>query len=282
MHYVVGDVHGCYREMIQLIEKIQHQDPNAVYIFVGDYLDRGPAVVDTLKWFMRNISEEGKYQTVLGNHEDLVLQWYYACKGELTNENLETLDLPAFHYGLEKELINAGLYTKTYLEKIVSFLSSLPMYKEIDVELVNGSKQRYIIAHAFVPDRMEKDRRAYLYSRNHLWGYHGEGILIHGHTPTISRDWTMRHVDGRPGMIGYTGSNCINVDSGCVYHLAYGASAPCFLSAFCLETQTEISNSSLEERFEWYLKEVGDEFYLRNPVETVKSYVELYKEKYKI
>lgn len=48
MHYVIGDVHGCFKEMLALLKKIEENDPEALIIFVGDFIDRGPAVRDVL------------------------------------------------------------------------------------------------------------------------------------------------------------------------------------------------------------------------------------------
>lgn len=76
MHYVVGDVHGCYDELMALLRKIEKRDSEARIIFVGDFINRGPSVWDVLHWAMENITSDGKYQTVRGNHEQLVLDWY--------------------------------------------------------------------------------------------------------------------------------------------------------------------------------------------------------------
>ena len=40
MHYVIGDVHGCYDEMMALLHKIESADPDAEIIFVGDFIEK--------------------------------------------------------------------------------------------------------------------------------------------------------------------------------------------------------------------------------------------------
>ena len=52
MHYVIGDVHGCYDEMIALLQKIEERDSEAIIYFVGDFIDRGPKVWEVLEWAM--------------------------------------------------------------------------------------------------------------------------------------------------------------------------------------------------------------------------------------
>ena len=44
MHYVIGDVHVCYDELMLLLQKIEAKDKDARYIFVGDFIDRGKQV----------------------------------------------------------------------------------------------------------------------------------------------------------------------------------------------------------------------------------------------
>ena len=44
MHYVVGDVHGCFDDLMAMIETIEKRDEDARIIFVGDSINRGPKV----------------------------------------------------------------------------------------------------------------------------------------------------------------------------------------------------------------------------------------------
>ena len=40
MHYVIGDVHGCYDELMRLLQKIEEKDNDAIIYFVGAYIIR--------------------------------------------------------------------------------------------------------------------------------------------------------------------------------------------------------------------------------------------------
>ena len=70
--YVVGDIHGCYDELIELYHKIdEHSNGDFRMIFVGDYVDRGPdskKVVD----FVMKMQKRGDI-ALMGNHEDMIL-----------------------------------------------------------------------------------------------------------------------------------------------------------------------------------------------------------------
>ena len=51
MRWVIGDVHGMLRPLEGLLEAVRSADPDAHFIFVGDYVNRGPdtrGVIDLL------------------------------------------------------------------------------------------------------------------------------------------------------------------------------------------------------------------------------------------
>ena len=38
----IGDIHGCYHTMVDLLLKINYDSATDTLIFLGDYIDRGP------------------------------------------------------------------------------------------------------------------------------------------------------------------------------------------------------------------------------------------------
>jgi len=65
--YIIGDVHGCYKTMLALIEKLPKDEE---IIFVGDLIDRGPMSKEVVQWVMDNPK---KCRSVVGNHEQMLL-----------------------------------------------------------------------------------------------------------------------------------------------------------------------------------------------------------------
>ena len=64
--YAIGDVQGCYDELIQLLDKISFKDDRDQLWFTGDLVNRGPKSLQTL----RRIRAMGANAiTVLGNHD---------------------------------------------------------------------------------------------------------------------------------------------------------------------------------------------------------------------
>jgi len=74
--YAVGDVHGSLDKLKALIEACrQHADGRALqFVFLGDYIDRGPDSAGVVSFMMRLHDEMGDRLIALrGNHEAFVL-----------------------------------------------------------------------------------------------------------------------------------------------------------------------------------------------------------------
>jgi serine/threonine protein phosphatase 1 len=61
---VIGDIHGCYRELMELIEKAAIAEGDRI-IALGDILDRGPDSPAVLDFFQRSLAAD----SLMGNHE---------------------------------------------------------------------------------------------------------------------------------------------------------------------------------------------------------------------
>ena len=62
---VIGDVHGCYKELVELLDRAGvSNNPDAIVIFVGDLVNKGPQCKEVLD-LVRDI---GAY-SVRGNHD---------------------------------------------------------------------------------------------------------------------------------------------------------------------------------------------------------------------
>lgn len=262
MHYAIGDVHGCYDEMIGLIEKIEAKDPDAKIYFVGDFIDRGPDVYKCIQWMMKNIKPGGKYQSVRGNHEQMVIEWYDEfCKwaktleenGEKIEEHLS--DMPGTFYDFCDLLVENEILDQEKIREIVDMFKSLPLSIEVEITSVYGVPLTYRIVHACY-DHQAVDAQVFqdkcLWERYHVNTYNND-IIVHGHTPTISGDYRGPW-GNRKGMICYDLGD-INVDGGCVFSHTRHMNYPCFLCAICFETLEEIYSGTLEE---WAQKDEPD------------------------
>jgi protein phosphatase len=79
---VIGDVHGCYVELLKLLEKlgyvleegvISHPKGRKV-VFLGDLCDRGPSNADVFDLVYTNW-RAGRVEWVMGNHDNMLARW---------------------------------------------------------------------------------------------------------------------------------------------------------------------------------------------------------------
>ena len=78
---VVGDVHGCYQPLKELTDKYDIEDESNLFIFVGDYFDRGIQNLETLD-FLFNIYQKKNVVLLEGNHESHWKDWAFGEKRE--------------------------------------------------------------------------------------------------------------------------------------------------------------------------------------------------------
>lgn len=243
--YVIGDVHGCYYEFKELVKGILLKDPKAQFILVGDIIDRGPQTLEMLSWAMKNVNRTGsRFKMIRGNHEHLKINYLEEYLGGLKEGLYKSLnDLHEDDYNFKSVLLQNNISNER-IEYILKFFKSLPFFYETDVMLKqhNGTekKRHFIIVHSDI-DRMyfnqdetfkkrvvtEKGARDIrrtgrthpydyiLWNRNYF-GHAGlkHTIIVHGHTPTISHDLTIR--GAKSGYIDFK-CNDINVDCGLVF-----------------------------------------------------------------
>ena len=72
---IIGDIHGCSKSLISLLEKLGYKQKNGIYqqtgyqvIFLGDFIDRGPYQREVIN-IVRPMIDNGFAQSVMGNHE---------------------------------------------------------------------------------------------------------------------------------------------------------------------------------------------------------------------
>ncbi|MBU0728537.1 MAG: serine/threonine protein phosphatase [Proteobacteria bacterium] len=67
--YVIGDIHGCHRSLLQLLDNIKPDIHNDTIIFLGDYIDRGPDSKEVINEILLLQARHDNVVTLMGNHE---------------------------------------------------------------------------------------------------------------------------------------------------------------------------------------------------------------------
>lgn len=210
--FVIGDIHGCFIAMKELIENQIQLSKDDKLIFLGDYIDRGPDSKKVLDYIMDLQNNDYDIITLRGNHESMFINAWY-------NENL-----------ISKWILNGGSETllsfgtdklKNIDSKYMQFLENLKFYYELD---------KYIFVHAGFNDNIENP-----FSDNYsmLWNSReqyfnpllNDRTIIHGHAP-VPLNIIQKQITNNTGVI--------NIDGGCTYaNIRYGK-----LIAFEVNTRT--------------------------------------------
>ena len=97
MQYVISDIHGCYEEYMELLQKINLSQEDWLFI-LGDAIDRGPEPIKVIQDLMKR--ENITY--IIGNHDYMFLHFMRKMKlGLLEIEKLSEEDLSDFYAYLE-------------------------------------------------------------------------------------------------------------------------------------------------------------------------------------
>jgi protein phosphatase len=209
---LVGDVHGCYAELVRLLEKLgyciggtreapQVQAPEGRRaLFLGDLVDRGPDSPGVLRLVMHMVAA-GTALCVPGNHDVKLMRSLNGANVRVTHGLAETLAQ------LEQE--DAG-----FKREIAAFVDTLVSHYVLD----DG---RLVVAHAGLKQELQgrasaRVREFALYGETtgetdeyglpvrHDWArdYRGSAMVVYGHTPVPAAEWVNRTL-------------CI--DTGCVF-----------------------------------------------------------------
>ncbi|WP_024866368.1 metallophosphoesterase [Butyrivibrio sp. FCS014] len=232
--YAVSDIHGCYDELLKLMELIRFSDEDTLYV-IGDCVDRGPKPVEVLKWMM----SRPNVIPIVGNHENMMMRVLLpGLKEADSEESIEkTLtmdfltDVNLWYLSDNGGRITAECFrklTKYEREELLEYVQEFSLYEEVTV-----GDRRFVLVHTIGDDirslsDLENvdiyDLNDFLIARPDFEGkWDGEDIFVIGHTPT----WFL----GKKDNSVFRNGNLIDIDCGCVM----GGR----LAALCLETLEE-------------------------------------------
>ena len=169
----IGDIHGCYELLLDLVERSVMFDPDEDrLVFLGDYLDRGAnskEVVDYVSGLKKHYP--GQIVLLKGNHEDLALR-AMLCIGD---EEACTHARMLWYLNGGQATVNSFRGIEKARQTLIPFIGSLELYHETE---------EHIFVHAGIPYGKSPETAS---SDEILWdrsySYNGRKTLIVGHSP---------------------------------------------------------------------------------------------------
>ena len=220
---LIGDVHGCCTELEELLKQLGYvatveTDPSSFWhfptyrhpegrkaIFLGDLVDRGDRVLDTLK-LVHNMLAVDSAMCILGNHENKLMR-------KLNGKNVK------LNHGLEQTMAEIEAIPVAERDvattEINTWLKSLISHYVLD----DG---KLVVAHAGLREELQGRGSGYvrnfaLYGETtgeidfqfgfpvrYQWAndYRGKAMVVYGHVPVLEAEWL---------------NNTLDIDTGCVF-----------------------------------------------------------------
>lgn len=208
---IVGDIHGCFAELEELLQKLGYQIERGErytithpegrrLIFLGDLVDRGPNSPKVLRLVIDAVAS-GIAFCVNGNHDEKLKKKLMG--GEVT-----------IAHGLQQTLDQLAAESEEFGREVLHFLQGLRSHY-----LLDGGK--LAVAHAGVKEEHlgrgspairefclfgettgEIDKFGLPVRYDWAREYRGETLVIYGHTPILQPEWI---------------NNTLNIDTGCVF-----------------------------------------------------------------
>lgn len=191
---VIGDVHGHYDGLMNLLDTIAPEASDQVY-FLGDLIDRGPQSYQVIE-FVKN----SPYQSLLGNHEHLLLEAF-------PNGQVYAPALQAWLQSGGRATV-ASYTDMDVLVEHVQWIRTLPTYLDLgDVWLVHAGvhpemplEQQGYAEFCWIRDEFHRSTQPYF----------SDKVIITGHTITFTFQGVV------PGAIA-RGQGWLGIDTG-AYH----------------------------------------------------------------
>jgi hypothetical protein len=153
---IIGDIHGNATQLLEILCKLGYSDQNGYYthsesdrkaIFVGDFIDRGPEIRETLS-IVRLMAENGAAYAVMGNHEYNALCFHTKRAGK---DNCWLREHSKKNVKQHEETLQQFKDHNDEWQEYLKWFKTLPLCLEIE---------SFCVVHAaWIPSEIEKIRR---------------------------------------------------------------------------------------------------------------------------
>ena len=129
MYDIIGDVHGHADQLKSLLKKMGYlllgdcySHPTRKAVFVGDFINRGPKIRETLN-LIRKMVENGSAHAILGNHELYAILYYLRdTEGKYYKKRI-----PKYQLQINQTLEEFAAFKEEFKSHL-KWLRTLPLY----------------------------------------------------------------------------------------------------------------------------------------------------------
>ena len=243
--YAIGDIQGCFDDLLRLLDKIKFDDKYDQLWFAGDLVNRGPKSLETLR-FVKSLGSSAV--SVLGNHDLHLIAAAYKQRKPNKKDSLQQIlqapdcdellhwlrRRPLFHHNHDFCLLHAGLPPQW------DFFKTKKMALKAE-QVIQGSDHVEFFKQMYgdKPDRWDSDLKGMdkirfivnCFTRIRYCDIDGRLDFIHsgavGSQPKHLMPWftvperkaaDMQIIFGHWSTLGYyQGHNCYAIDTGCLW-----------------------------------------------------------------
>jgi len=212
--FAVGDIHGC-KELLniihnKIIEASKNKEGEKLLIYLGDYIDRGSKVKETIDTIINFKPKDFKCVFLRGNHDQMLLDFVNNKQNSLGtwlyNNGIATLKSYCGST-IANKLNNSSSREQSIRETLIKSLPSshLKFFNDLQFSYI---WKDYFFVHAGIDPNRPLDNQRKI---DMIWtrapeflasDQYFEKMIVHGHTPNE---------------IVEEKSNRINLDTGAVY-----------------------------------------------------------------
>ncbi|KWX80129.1 polynucleotide kinase-phosphatase [Paenibacillus jilunlii] len=216
---VIGDIHGCYDEMLELLGRLGYTPDDAglyrhpdgrTLISVGDVMSRGPKSLDTMRFWKKHC-DAGTARMIDSNHGWKIAR-YLSGRQVTLGHGDENIAAELAQLALEA----GGEEADALREELKQFLLSAPSH----LVLCREGVRRVVVAHAGIRDEYigKQSKRIQDFCR------YGDTDGLDATGAPVRKEWYVEHESGELIVWGHDPrpyptvvKNTVNIDQGAVF-----------------------------------------------------------------
>ncbi|MGN7478564.1 AAA family ATPase [Solibacillus silvestris] len=215
---IIGDIHGCYDEMIVLLKELGYEQRGDVYVHpagrrlisVGDIMSRGPKSIETMKFWLNQIEAGLSYMTD-SNHGWKIARWLEG-KNVSLNHGDELVEQEFTEYAK----VHGEETAKALKERFANMLLKAPSH----YILTRNNITQAVVTHAGIKDHYigKESKRISDFCR------YGDTQQTDSSSKTVRGDWFTQHKTSELIIWGhdvkilpFKANRTINIDQGAVF-----------------------------------------------------------------